>query len=203
MHVHPILHRVSASRRGVTPNDLDTGKEESSFSLRDLTLRVESFWVTMDDGQVQCTFLFVQSVSVFIALTRREHAPQAHFYSLLSLTVLCRRSSKPPLFMPIDENLELATSSHFLHDSDSAFGGRSHYRSNSVRKRRRGERAASETREPERSAEWTSDDRSSRAPMRDSLSNRSVGRRVRSYSAASAGPLESTARLGSLRAEQN
>lgn len=106
--------------------------------------------------------------------------------------------------MPIDENLELATSSQFLRDNDSAFGGRSFYRGRSGRMRRR-ERAASEARDPERSAEWTSDERSPRAPTRDSHSSRSVRRRVRSYSAASLEPfgIGSSVLLGSLRAEQN
>ena len=102
--------------------------------------------------------------------------------------------------MPIDENLELATSSQFLRDNDMAFGGRSYYRSSSRRMGRR-ERAASEARDPERSAEWASEERSSRA--RDSHCSRSVRRRVRSYSAASPRPFESGVLLGSLRVEQN
>ena len=108
--------------------------------------------------------------------------------------------------MPIDENLELATSSQFLRDNYSAFGGRSYYRSSSSRRTRRRERAASEARDPERSAEWASEERSSRVPTRDSHCNRSVRRRrVRSYSAASPRPFafESGVLQGSLRVEQN
>ena len=104
--------------------------------------------------------------------------------------------------MPIDENLELATSSQFLRDYDSAFGGRSYYRISGGSRRRRA-RAASEAREPERSVEWTSGERSSRAPARDSHCSRFVRRRVRSYSAASSVPFESSVLLGSSRAEQN
>ena len=111
--------------------------------------------------------------------------------------------------MPIDENLELATSSQFLRDNYSAFGGRSYYRSSSSSRRtRRRERAVSEARDPERSAEWASEERSSRVPTRDSHCSRSVRRRrVRSYSAASPRPrpfaFESGVLQGSLRVEQN
>ena len=126
--------------------------------------------------------------------------------SLLSLTISSR--PKPPIFMPIDENLELATSNQFLRDNDPAYGGRSHYRSssNSSSKGARRERAASEERNhPKGSAEWTlHEERSSRDPLRDSRSGGPVRRRIRSYSAAATpGPLWSTAVLRSLRAEQN
>ena len=106
--------------------------------------------------------------------------------------------------MPIDENLELATSNQFLRDTDAAYGGRSHYRSssnNSIERARR-ERAASEERNPK---EWSLHvERSSRDPLRGSRSSGPVRRRIRSYSAfATPGPLWSTAMLRSLRAEQN
>ena len=108
--------------------------------------------------------------------------------------------------MPIDENLELATSNQFLRDTDPAYGGRSHYRSSGSNSSKRAvrERAASEERHPKGSAEWTLHERSSRDPLRDSRSGGPVRRRIRSYSAAAtSGPLWSTAMLGSLRAEQN
>ena len=109
--------------------------------------------------------------------------------------------------MPIDENLELATSNQFLRDTDAAYGGRSHYRSssnNSIERARR-ERAASEERNLKGSAEWSlHEERSSRDPLRGSRSGGPVRRRIRSYSAAATpGSLWSTAMLRSLRAEQN
>ena len=105
--------------------------------------------------------------------------------------------------MPIDENLELATSNLFLRDTDPAYGGRSHFRSssNSSSKGARRERAASEERNPK---EWMLHERSSRDPLRDARSGGPVRRRIRSYSAfATPGPLWSTAVLRSIRAEQN